>query len=192
MQPLAFTHMCVASSVGFGLDATTAALRTGQSALRPCHFETVSLPTWAGEIESLDNMRLAPEHAAFECRNNRWAEAALSQDGFAEAASEAIERYGATRVGLFVGTSTSGILQTEQAWRSLDPNLPAGFNYEQTHNTGSLAGYLRTRLGIEGPAFVVSCACASSAKVFGNAARMIAAGLCDAAIVGGADSLCLT
>jgi 3-oxoacyl-[acyl-carrier-protein] synthase-1 len=43
-----------------------------------------------------------------------------------------------------------------------------------------------------GPAFVVSCACASSAKAFGNASRMIASGLCDAAVVGGADSLCLT
>jgi 3-oxoacyl-[acyl-carrier-protein] synthase-1 len=96
---------------------------------------------------------------------------------------------------LFVGTSTSGILQSEQAFRARDREtggLPAGFHYEQTHNTGSLAAYMRARLGIAGPAFVISCACASSAKAFGNASRMIAAGLCDAAIVGGADSLCLT
>jgi 3-oxoacyl-[acyl-carrier-protein] synthase-1 len=39
---------------------------------------------------------------------------------------------------------------------------------------------------------VVSSACASSAKVFGSARRMIEAGLIDAALVGGTDSLCLT
>ena len=195
MQPLALTHMCIASSVGFGLDATLSALRSGLSGLLPCHFETVTLPTWAGEIEALDNVRLPPGHATFECRNNRLAETAMAQDGFMDAVGAAVERHGAARVGLFVGTSTSGILQTEQAYRARDAvtgDLPAGFHYEHTHNTGSLAAYLRARLGIAGPAFVVSCACASSAKVFGNAARMIAAGQCDAAIVGGADSLCLT
>jgi 3-oxoacyl-[acyl-carrier-protein] synthase-1 len=153
------------------------------------------LPTWTGEIQAHDNIRLQGEHAAFDCRNNRLAEVALGQDGFAEAVRAAIERYGTARVALVVGTSTSGILQTEQAFRARDPatrELPSDFHYEQTHNTGSLAAYLRARLGIEGPAFVISCACASSAKAFGNAARMIAAGLCDAAVVGGSDSLCLT
>jgi 3-oxoacyl-[acyl-carrier-protein] synthase-1 len=195
MRPLALSHMCIVSSVGFGLDATLAALRTGQSGLSPRPFETVDLPTWTGEIETLDNIRLRGEYAPFDCRNNRLAEAALGQDGFEDAVRAAIDRYGPARVALVVGTSTSGILQTEQAFRARDPvtgDLPAEFRYEQSHNTGSLAAYLRVRLGIEGPAFVISCACASSAKAFGNAARMIAAGLCDAAVVGGADSLCLT
>jgi 3-oxoacyl-[acyl-carrier-protein] synthase-1 len=195
MQPLALSHMCIASSVGFGQDATLAALESGRSGLFPCGFETVSLPTWTGEVETLDNVRLQDAYAAFDCRNNRLAEIALAQDGFVDAVRRAIERHGARRIGVFVGTSTSGILQTEQAFRTRDTatgHLPASFQYEQTHNTGSLAAYVRTRLGIEGPAFVISCACASSAKAFGTASRMIAAGLCDAAIVGGADSLCLT
>ena len=192
MQNLTVSHMCIASSVGFGQASTLSALESGHSGLLPCHFETVTLPTWTGEIEALDNVRLPPPLATFECRNNKLAELALRQDGFTDAVREAVERYGATRIGLFVGTSTSGILQTEQAYRARDPALPAAFHYRETHNTGSLAAYLRNRLGIAGPSFVVSCACASSAKAFGNAARMIAADLCDAAIVGGADSLCLT
>jgi 3-oxoacyl-[acyl-carrier-protein] synthase-1 len=192
MQSLIFSHMCIASCVGFGQEATVAALASGRTGLLPCHFESVTLPTWAGQIETLDNFRVPPALAAFDCRENQLAEAALAQDGFTEAVAAVIERYGAERIGLFVGTSTSGIAQTELAYRQRDPNLPAWFHYEQTHNTGSLAAYLRGRLGIAGPSFVVSCACASSAKAFGNAARMIAAGLCDAAIVGGADSLCLT
>jgi 3-oxoacyl-[acyl-carrier-protein] synthase I len=195
MQPLALKHMCIVSCAGFGQDATLAALVSGHSGLQPCHFETVALPTWTGEIEALDNVRLPADYAAFDCRNNRLAEIALGQDGFAEAVTLAAEHYGAARIGVFVGTSTSGILQTEQAFRIRDPatgHLPVGFHYAETHNTGSLAAYLRARLGLSGPAFVVSCACASSAKAFSHAARMIAAGLCDAAVVGGADSLCLT
>jgi 3-oxoacyl-[acyl-carrier-protein] synthase I len=139
-------------------------------------------------------VRLDDRLAAFECRNNRLADIALAQDGFLDAVGTAIDRYGASRIGVFVGTSTSGILQTEQAFRVRDDagSLQAAFQYEQTHNTGSLASFLRARLGISGPGFVISCACASSAKAFGTASRMIAAGLCDAAIVGGADSLCLT
>jgi 3-oxoacyl-[acyl-carrier-protein] synthase-1 len=194
MQPLALNHMCIVSCAGFGQDATLEALVSGHSGLQPCHFETVALPTWTGEIEALDNIRLPAEYEAFDCRNNRLAEIALGQDGFAEAVAQAVERHGPSRIGVFVGTSTSGILQTEQAFRlrDADGRLPSAFRYSETHNTGSLAAYLRARLGLSGPAFVVSCACASSAKAFGHAARMIAAGLCDAAIVGGADSLCLT
>ncbi len=169
-----------------------AALLSGRSGLAPCRFESVTLPTWTGEIAGLDDVALPAGLTDFVCRNNRLAELALTQDGFVDAVETAIERYGASRIGVFAGTSTSGILQTELAYRERDPALPAWFHYEQTHNTGSLAAYLRVRLGLSGPAFVVSCACASSAKAFGNAARMIAAGVCDAAIVGGADSLCLT
>jgi 3-oxoacyl-[acyl-carrier-protein] synthase-1 len=94
-----------------------------------------------------------------------------------------------------MGTSTAGILQTELAYRNRDPvtgALPAGFEYGATHNSFSIADYMRRRLDVEGPAMVVSCACASSAKVFGSARRMIAAGIIDAAVVGGVDSLCLT
>jgi 3-oxoacyl-[acyl-carrier-protein] synthase-1 len=102
---------------------------------------------------------------------------------------------GRRRVGVFIGTSTAGIMQTELAYRARDPisgTLPASFEYGTTHNSFSVADYLRRRCGLEGPAVAVSAACASSAKVFGSARRMIEAGLIDAALVGGADSLCLT
>ena len=151
MQPLALSHMCIVSSVGFGQDATVSALESGRSGLLPCHFESIDLPTWTGEIEALDNIRLPAAYARFECRNNRLAEIALAQDGFAEAVSAAVERYGADRIGLFLGTSTSGIAQTEHAFRARDQltgNLPDWFHYEQTHNTGSLAAFMRARLRI--------------------------------------------
>jgi 3-oxoacyl-[acyl-carrier-protein] synthase-1 len=86
-------------------------------------------------------------------------------------------------------------LQTELAYRERDAvsgALPPEFEYGTTHNSFSVADYVRRRCRLEGPAVAVSCACASSAKVFGSARRMIEAGLIDAAVVGGVDSLCLT
>jgi hypothetical protein len=133
--------------------------------------------------------------ADFDCRNNRLAERGLQADGFAESVQRAVQRFGAARVGVFLGTSTSGILSTEVAYRHRDPAtgaLPASLHYATTHNTYSVARYVRQRLGLQGPAAVVSTACSSSAKVFGQAARLIELGLIDAAVVGGVDSLCLT
>jgi 3-oxoacyl-[acyl-carrier-protein] synthase-1 len=108
---------------------------------------------------------------------------------------EAAVRYGAERLGIFFGTSTSGILETELAYRRRDPvsgALPADFRYRGAHNTYSLAAFVRRALQLSGPAAVISSACSSSAKVFASAQRAIEAGVIDAALVGGVDSLCLT
>jgi 3-oxoacyl-[acyl-carrier-protein] synthase-1 len=51
---------------------------------------------------------------------------------------------------------------------------------------------VRAYCGLRGPATAISSACSSGAKVFGSARRMIEAGLIDAAVVGGVDTLCLT
>ena len=133
--------------------------------------------------------------AGFDCRNNRLAALALRQDGFMAAVAAARARHGAGRIGVFAGTSTSGLLQTETAYRHREPasgSLPPEFDYARTHNTYALGRFVRTVLGLAGPAFVVSTACAATSKVFATAARMIATGICDAAVVGGADTLCAT
>ena len=178
-----------------GRDALFAALRDRRSGLSHCAFETVDLDTYVGQVPDAELVPLRDDLKNFECRNNRLAQLGLRQDGFEQAVARLRERYGAARIGVFIGTSTAGILQTELAYRRRDPNtgaLPADFRYEHTHNTFSPASFVQRYLGLTGPAVAVSSACSSSAKVFGNAQRMIAAGLCDAAIVGGVDSLCLT
>ena len=146
-------------------------------------------------MPGVDAQRLPAQLRIFDCRNNRLAELALRQDGFFDAVEAAAARLGRRRIGVFVGTSTAGIMQTELAYRERDPvsgALPAAFEYGTTHNSFSVADYVRRRCRLEGPAVAVSSACASSAKVFGAARRMIEAGLIDAALVGGTDSLCLT
>lgn len=171
------------------------ALQQKRSGLAKCTFETVDLDTFVGEVAGVDDVKIAPPLTHFDCRNNRLAQLTLEQDGFASAVQSAIGKYGRDRVGVFVGTSTSGILQTELAYRRLDPNtglLPDDFNYSTTHNTFSVADFTRQYLNLTGPAVAVSSACSSSAKVFCSAQRMMKVGLIDAAIVGGVDSLCLT
>jgi len=178
------------------VDATLAVLRAQKGGLVPCAFETVTdLATYVGEVAGVDQALLPASLAEYECRNNRLAMLGLRQDGFSAAVGAAAARYGRRRIGVLLGTSTSGILETEQAFRRRDPvtgALPDDFRYRTTHNTYSVADFVRSAFNLEGPAVVVSTACSSSAKVFASAARMIAAGLVDAAIVGGVDSLCLT
>ena len=195
MTPLLLSHYTATTCLGSGLAATRAALAATASGLQPCAFETVDLATWVGEVAGVDAVHLPGALAHHDCRNNRLALLGLETDGFADAVRAAIARYGTRRVGLFLGTSTAGILQTELAYRRRDPAsgaLPADFNYRTTHNTYSVAGFVRDYFGLEGPAAVVSTACSSSAKVFAAAARMMACGVIDAAVVGGVDSLCLT
>ena len=132
---------------------------------------------------------------AYDCRNNRLAQLGLEQDGFAGAVRASAARWGSDRVGVFIGTSTPASCETEIAFRQRDAvtgELPPGFDYRHRQNSFSVSDYVRRALGLEGPAASLCTACSSSAKAFATAQRMIAAGLIDAAVVGGVDSLCLT
>jgi len=195
MKPLLLAEYTATSCIGRGVAPTLTALLEQRSGLKHCEFETVRIDTHIGEVPGVDAQRLPKALQIFDCRNNRLAELAVQQDGFFEAVQAAAARWGRRRVGVFIGTSTSGIMQTELAYRARDAvtgALPASFEYGTTHNSFSVADYLRQRCRLEGPAVAVSSACASSAKVFGSARRMIEVGLIDAALVGGTDSLCLT
>jgi 3-oxoacyl-[acyl-carrier-protein] synthase I len=183
------------SAIGTGLAPTLDALRHKRSGLARKAWETVDLDTCIGEVPDLDTVEIRADLRAFDCRNNRLAQLAVEQDGFSDAVRESAARWGAARVGVFLGTSTSGILSSEIAYRHRDPAtgaLPASLDYRHTHNSFSVADFVRRSLGLGGPAFAVSTACSSSGKVFGSAQRMIQLGLIDAAVVGGVDSLCLT
>ena len=126
------------SCLGHGLEPTLAALLAQRGGLRRCDFETVDLDTWIGAVDGVDDEVIEPALSRFDCRNNRLAQIGLRQDGFADAVRGAIERHGPDRVGVFLGTSTAGILQTETRIsrvpsRPALPALVAGrwFNYAE-------------------------------------------------------------
>jgi 3-oxoacyl-[acyl-carrier-protein] synthase-1 len=122
-------------------------------------------------------------------RNNQLALAALGQ--ILPAVNSCIERFGRERVGVVIGTSTSGIAEGEMALReyAVTGALPQRFHYGQ-QELAAPAALVAETLGVIGPAYVHSSACASSAKALASAARLILMNSCDAVIAGGVDTLC--
>lgn len=186
------TASTLVSAMGRGRTETLAALEAERSGLA-CVTED-GLELHAGVVHGVDEVSLPVGLEAFDCRNNRLAEMAVVTDGFSERVQRAVARHGSERIGIFLATSTAGMRETEATYRALgeDEPLPADFTYDTTHRLSATTDYLRARLALAGPAQSISTACSSSSKVLASAARHIDAGLCDAAIVGGVDSLCRT
>lgn len=194
IAPLELVAWTATTALGHGRAAQLAALRAGRTGLAQRAFEDCTLETWIGAVEGLD-APLTGADAEWDCRNNRLARLALEQDGFRDAVIAAREELGAARIGVFIGTSTSGVLSTEHAYRERDREanrLPDWFQHRTTHNPHAAAEFVRRELQLDSVALAICTACSSSAKVFAAASRAIAAGICDAAVVGGVDSLCLT
>ncbi len=193
MHPLSITASSVVCALGAGRAALRAALHDRRGGLRPSGFPGAPEGIWLGCVPEVEAVTLPPALAGFTCRNNRLAEMALTTDGFLAAAEAARERYGADRVAVVLGTSTAGVEETEQAYRRRDPAsgaLPADFDFARTHDLQALPRYVRARLGLRGPALAVSTACTSGARTFLEAATLIEAGLADAVVAGGVDTLC--
>lgn len=146
--------------------------------------KTLVLGQVRGALPSLDDMAVS-----LRGRNNALLLAALTQ--IESTVREAIARYGADRVAVVVGTSTSGIGESEAALgdRLGSGQWPPGYDYAQ-QEMGTAARFIRTCLGTTGPAWVISTACSSSAKALVSAARLLQSGMVDAVVAGGADSLC--
>lgn len=124
-----------------------------------------------------------------DSRNNRLALAALAQlrrtlDGL-------LARTPARRVGVAIGTSTSGIAEGGEAVRAwvAGQGVPPTFDYRQQEpaSTGELVAAV---LGARGPVVTVSTACTSSARAMITARRWLALDLCDVVIAGGVDTMC--
>lgn len=193
IAPLAITALTATTALGEGLAAQRNALCARRSGLRrnDLDFGHGPLDCWIGRVAGLEESPLPGALAAWESRNHRLAWRALHQDGFAEAAAAAVARHGARRVAVVMGTSTSSIGETELAYTRLeDGHFPAAQRALRVHSLHALGEFVQQLTGARGPCMTVATACSSSAKVFAHAARLLQAGLADAAIVGGVDTLC--
>jgi 3-oxoacyl-[acyl-carrier-protein] synthase-1 len=192
MRPLAISTHSLCSAVGDGRLATLRALRERRSGLQRNDFGAAPLATWIGRVAGLEEQALPPQLAQWDCRNNRLAWRGLLADGFVDAVAAARERHGPDRIAVVVGTSTSSIGASEDAYRRLEPDgrYPSDLRRAIIHTPHSLGDFVQHALGLSGLSVTVATACSSSAKVFAQAERLIRTGIADAAVVGGVDTLC--
>jgi 3-oxoacyl-[acyl-carrier-protein] synthase-1 len=190
--PLSITAFTASCAAGTGRAALLQALRARRSGLTANDFTATPLATWIGRVPGLESQPLPAAFAVWECRNNRLAWHGLQLDGFLSAVAHARERYGASRVALVMGTSTSSIGATEEGYQRVLPDgqYPEDLRRPIVHSLHSLGGFVQAALGLTGTCVTVATACSSSAKVFPQAERLIRLGLADAAVVGGVDTLC--
>lgn len=145
---------------------------------------TLALGEVAGALPSMDDLALP-----LRGRNNALLRAACRQ--IQPQVQAAVARYGPARMAVVVGTSTSGIGESENALRHhrRQGDWPQDFHYGQ-QEMGTPAEFLRREIGATGPAWTLSTACSSSAKALMSAARLLRSGAVDAVLAGGADSMC--
>lgn len=180
------TDLGLVNALGVGQSAVSQALFTGGRALSPCDW-IPGRTTYIGAVTA--ELALLPESLLpFHSRNAQLAVTALSQ--ISSTIKQALERYGAERVAVVAGTSTSGIAEGEAVIESLlhTGQISPNYDYRQ-QEIGNLSALVASVTGAAGPAYTLSTACSSSAHALGSAKRLLNAGLADAVIVGGADSL---
>ena len=143
--------------------------------------------TWLGKVTN--DLPLIPDHLIqYSTRNNQLLYAAYLQ--IKQPIQRAIEKYGAKRIAVIMGTSTSGIHEGDNNIKHYlkTHHCQPNFHYHQ-QELGDPSRFLTELLNLEGPSYTISTACTSSAKAVMSGQRLIELGLVDAAIVGGADSL---
>ena len=184
------TAYAAINALGTTTRDVVAGLRDGRSGLGACPLELpFEAPT--GALPEAPPA-LPASLSAWDSRTTRLAVAGL--DEILPALSRAIARHGADRVALVVGTTTSGLGRTEDAYHEMKRTgaLPADYELHRQHSFGAMMEALRRVTGIGGPCFAVSTACSASAKAAGCAQRLLATGAADAVLVGGVDALSQT
>jgi 3-oxoacyl-[acyl-carrier-protein] synthase-1 len=191
MPPVAITSYQCVSAAGDNVEDLYLSLIANRSCLKPIRLFDVPFKTLVGEVTSpLPNVR--SNLKSYDCRNARLALKALAQGDFRATVERTMAKYGSLRMGLILGTSTSGIYDSENAYAYFQSNgtMPNDFHFLQIQTAQATAEFLKHELGLQGPCYGISTACSSSAKALGAAQRLIAADFCDAVLVAGVDSLC--
>lgn len=187
LRSIPITGWSAVNALGRTTAEVLAALDAGRSGLGRSPLPT-TMETVVGAVQG-ELPRLEAEHAAYDCRLAR-----VGMMAFADVQAPleaAVARWGAERVAIVLGTSTGGLEETEQAFLAWlrEGAIPPTYDYQHQHNFAAFGELLALRAGVRGPTYVVSTACSSSGKVLASAARLMRAGVVDAVLVGGIDSL---
>ena len=191
---IGITARAAVTCAGAGTAAHVDVLRSLRTALTACRIPAVDFPCYVGEVRQVETCAFPAGLGAWDNRASRLAVLALEADDLIGSLHHARETWGAHRVGLVVGTSTSGIERLEEVYRAWSGEglLDPAYSMRHHNDHHAVTSFLSVHLGIGGPAYTISTACSSSAKAMVDAAQLIQSGLCDAVLAGGVDSLCLT
>ena len=189
--PVAITAYQCVSAAGDDIESLYLSLLANKTCLKPLRLFDVPFQTVVGEVTS-DLPAIRASLKNYDSRNARLALKALEQGGFRAKVDCAITKYGAGRVAVVLGTSTSGIYDSENAYAQLLKTgvMPSDFQFMNIQTAQATAEFLQRELALQGACYSISTACSSSAKALGAAQRLIAADVCDAVLVAGVDSLC--
>jgi len=190
MSTVYLNALGIISALGVGHGETLVSLSKGNTAGVKLHKGLLAngadleFGAYAGLL-----LEMPEGFAEFSSRNSRLAITALEQ--IKHEVDAAIDLYDSDRVGVVIGTCTSGIEEGEKALQALgdEGELPEGYHFIQ-QEMGATSEFIARLLGLDGPALTLSTACSSSVKAFGTAKRLLDQNICDAVIVGGVDSFC--
>lgn len=179
----------VVCALGNTLEQVASRLLAGDSSGMQPVVDWVPGTTLTCGVVTKDLPAVPEAFAVHDTRNNRLLMAAVAP--LRDQLQQLKARHGAERIGVVIGTSTSGILEAEQHighW-ARGGKLPAAYSYRQ-QELADPALFLSSWLGLQGPAYSISTACTSGARALLSARRLLQAGVCDVVLCGGADSLC--
>lgn len=188
-EKLILSDLGMVNALGDSLATIQLRLESADASFLTSEFGLVpNREIWVGRVQ-VDLPKIPEDLLRYNCRNNALAMSALQQ--IEKEVLNLREKYGSGRIGVVMGTSTSGATAMESAYKEWleTGRVPDGYAYDQ-QEMGGLASFCAAYLGLTGPAYTISTACSSSAKGFSSAEALIRMDVCDAVVVGGADSLC--
>ncbi len=160
----------IISPLGSGLADTENALRENRTAISSLNLFPLlqGAPLPVGQVKTLEESNLPRTHRL-----------AL------HAARQAADGCTSPPDAIVLGTTTGGILTTEQLLRKAEHQKEP----YRHHGLNTVANVIADELRITGPALVVSTACSSGAVAIGIGLKMLRCGQAQTVLVGGADSL---
>lgn len=179
----------IVSAAGMSSDENLINLQSGKKFLTICNGFRDDKSFILGKIESALEKFSSQTSEHFKTRTNALALSALAQ--IDSDIKDAIKKYGKSRVGVVIGTTTSGVEENYQIFKE---HVKTGFfdarRYDISQNAlANPAEFICDFYGLSGVCFAVSTACTSGVKAIIEGKRLIKAGICDAVICGGVDSL---
>ncbi len=188
LQPsIAITAAALASSMGCSVEELQRNLSCEQRGLSYSHRFSDQIASPLGEIPwedlgvSIEDPHNSDRLALLGCSHVL---GQLAQN------SEAVRKFPANRLGLFVGTTTAGINSFFDVARNLKTSgLPLETLLRSDMQQAQLGHQLAEKFQLRGPVYTFSASCAASAQAFIMAHDAVKMGWVDAAIVLGVDIL---